>query len=387
MPIFGKTEASNAVTAAWILASLFASCLVLFVYPYFLYPLVLRFLGRKPINSGPAQYSISLLFCAHNEAESLPEKIDNLRELKRARPELEILAYDDGSTDGTADLLEGVPDLLTVSRGPGRTGKAAGMKRLAAKARGDILVFTDANVLLAPDALDRLLPYYADPAIGGVCGTLRYVSDAGSVTSQIGSLYWRLDEQLRTLESRTGNVMGADGSIFSVRRSLYPEFPDTVLDDLTVSMSVIFRGKRLVKAPDVIAYEKSVAERGEELRRKIRIGARAYHTHLYLRPQLSRMSGRDRFKYASRKQIRWFGGLFLGIGLACGIAAVAITSATAAALLVAVGIATTIVALRSKAGLLAKAGEVLLSTFATLVGVSYGMRGRTIATWAPAKSR
>ena len=380
-------RARNSVTAAWILVGVSASCWILFLYPYFLYPMVLRLLGREPIKCGPGSYSISLLFCAHNEAASLSDKIDNLRDLKRTHPKLEVLAYDDGSTDGTAELLESVPDLLSVSAGPGRTGKAAGMKLLAGKARGDILVLTDANVLLASDALDRLLPYYAEPEIGGVCGTLKYVNETGSVTSQIGSLYWRLDERLRTLESRTGNVMGADGSIFSVRRSLYPEFPDTVLDDLTVSMSVIFQGKRLIKAPDVIAYEKSVSERNEELRRKIRIGARAYHTHQYLRPQLRRMSARDRFKYTSRKQIRWFGGLFLTVGLFCAVAAVAVVSEVAAAALVLAAAGVMFVAFRAKAGVLAKASDILLAIFATLVGVFYGMRGRTVTIWAPAKSR
>ena len=375
------------MNVAWILLGVSATCWILFVYPYFLYPMILRLVGREPIKCGPARYSISLLFCAHNEVESLPDKIENLRDLKRTHPKLEILAYDDGSTDGTAELLESVPDLLSVSGGPGRTGKAAGMKLLAGKARGDILVLTDANVLLAPDALERLLPYYAEPEIGGVCGTLKYISETGSVTSQIGSLYWRLDERLRTLESRTGNVMGADGSIFSVRRSLYPDFPDTVLDDLTVSMSVIFQGKRLIKAPDVRAYEKSVSERNEELRRKIRIGARAYHTHQYLRPQLRRMSARDRFKYTSRKQIRWFGGLFLTIGSFCAVAAVAIASKLAAAALVLAAAGVMLVAYRAKAGVLAKASDALLAIFATLVGVFYGMRGRTVAIWAPAKSR
>ena len=41
--------------------------------------------------------------------------------------------------------------------------------------------------------------------------------------------------------------MGADGSIFAVRRELYPDFPDTVQDDFTVSMSAVFAGRRLVR--------------------------------------------------------------------------------------------------------------------------------------------
>ena len=129
--------------------------------------------------------------------------------------------------------------------------------------------------------------------------------------------------------------MGASGGLFSVRRELYPEFPDTVQDDFTVSMSVIFQGMRLVKASDVIAYEKTVASRAEALRRKVRIGARAFHTHSFLRPQIVRMSAKDRMKYFSRKMLRWFGGVFITLGAMSGLAAVATVSTVAAALVAA----------------------------------------------------
>jgi Glycosyltransferases, probably involved in cell wall biogenesis len=271
--------------------------------------------------------------------------------------------------------------------GAGRTGKAAGMKQLARRATGDILVFTDANVILADDAIERLLPYYADTEVGGVCGTLRYIVDAESSTSRVGAEYWARDERLRSLESATGNVVGADGSIFSIRKALYPDFPDTVLDDFTVSMSAIFAGKRLIKAPDVVAFEKSVAVRRDELRRKVRIGARAYHTHRYLRPQVRRMAGVDRVKYYSRKVARWFGGFFLSIGIVFAILALAMLSPLAAAVVTLAGAAAFAIATRTRMGALARLGEIVMAVFATSYGIYLGMRGRTFVTWAPAASR
>ena len=371
-----------------VLAVASVLCALLFLYPYLLYPLLLGLAPRRPVHPAPVDLRPSLLFCAHNEAESLPAKLDNLRQLKVRHPGLEVLAYDDGSSDGTFELLSGASDLLTLVRGPGRTGKAAGMKRLAAMASGDVLVFTDANVLLAPDAIAKLLPYYGDPSVGGLCGQLRYLDEDGaSATAQVGSAYWRLDERLRSLESATGNVMGADGSIFSVRRDLYPTFPDSVLDDLTVSMSVLFQGKRLIKAADVVAFERSVSDRREELRRKMRIGARAYHTHLYLRDQLRRMSWLDRFKYFSRKQLRWFGGIFLALALLFALAALSLASAPAALLALLVAAAAAGASRLSSGGALARAWQIVEAIFATLAGVLQGMRGKTATTWAPAKSR
>ncbi|MCW3796987.1 glycosyltransferase [Sphingomonas sp. BN140010] len=370
-----------------VLAGLSATFLALFIYPYVIYPMILQVLGRQAVHLRPVQARVSILFCVHNEIECLPGKLDNLRQLKRAHPDLEILVYDDASTDGSYELLAGSGDLLRLVRGGGRTGKAVGMRQLAAIATGNILVFTDANVLLATDLVDRLLPYYGDPDVGGVSGTIKGLAQQGTVTSGVGAAYLSLDERLQVLESRTGNVMGASGGLFSVRRELYPDFPDTVQDDFTVSMSVIFQGKRLVKALDVIAYEKSVARRQEELARKVRIGARAFHTHLFLRPQVMRMSPRDRMKYVSRKMLRWFGGVFLALGALFGLAAVAMLSLPTAVALVAVATLAIAVSLWSSGGYLASLGEMGLAIFATLFGVLQGMRGRTVTTWSPAKSR
>ncbi len=334
------------------------------------------------MSAAPVDLSATLLFCAYNEIDCLPRKIENLRDLSRNSPNLQILAYDDGSTDGTFELLTSVPDLLTTIRGPGRMGKAAGMKKLAQLARGDILLFTDADVVIASDAVDRLLPYYGDPEVGGVCCSVKMLNDPRSVTSNTGSLYWAWDDKIQRLESETGNVMGASGAMFSVRRELYPEFPDTVQDDFTVSMSVMFQGQRLIKATDVVACTNSVSEFGEELRRKVRIGARAYHTHCFLRPQLKMMSPRDRFKYVSHKMLRWFGGLFVALGLLFGLAAVATLSMPAAGLLLLLALVIAAISVQVKQGYLGKAGQIGLATFATQFGVLQGMRGRTMATWA-----
>lgn len=362
--------------------------LVAVAWPFLFYPLVLRLLPTRPEHpvSGPAP-SASLLFCAYNEGAAMPEKLANLAMLKARHPDLEIFAFDDGSSDDTAAQIAARPDLLTLVRGPGRSGKAHGMKRLAARARGDVLIFTDANVLLDAEAIDNLLARYADPEVGGVLGSLHYVGDHESATASVGSLYWRIEEKLKDEESRTGNVLGADGSIFSIRRALYPDFPDSVLDDLTVSMAVIFAGKRLVKARDVIARERLVTGRRDEYGRKVRIAARSWHTHGFLLPQLRRMRPLDRFKYASRKIVRWFGGLFILVGtVAAGTLAMRIspllymTGGLALVFILWIGI-------RSRNGPLAALVDILIAYAATLQGVAKAMMGRTVIVWNPAKSR
>lgn len=370
------------------LLSVLIVSILLVVYPYGIYPLLLKLLPTNPVEPNTQDRGrLTLVFSAFNEMKSINEKLDNIAELKARHPDLEVLAYDDGSTDDTLAALRARGELLTVISGKGRQGKAHGMKQLAAQAKGDILVFTDANVMLDPSSLDRIGAWFCDPNVGGLCGTLHYLDETGSTTASVGGAYWRLEEKIKDEESRSGNVMGADGSIFATRRSLYPDFPDTVLDDLTVSMAVVFAGKRLIKCNDVVAYERLVSSRKEEFSRKVRISARAFHTHLHLRPQLRQMAPLDRFKYTSRKLIRWFGGLFLIVGIIAFLALCALVSPWlgVAATIGMLGVAVfgTRLGFRPLDAVL----EISLALIATLVGVVKAMRGKTFQTWTPANTR
>ncbi len=142
-----------------ILFLLSVLCFAVFIYPYLIYPIILSLLPRTSVGKSPCPASVSLLFCAFNEEAALPAKLANLKALKQRYPQIEILAFDDGSVDGTAEILQTEAGTLQLVRGGGRSGKAAGMKQLAAMATGDILIFTDANVLLDETAIENLLHY------------------------------------------------------------------------------------------------------------------------------------------------------------------------------------------------------------------------------------
>lgn len=361
----------------------------LVIYPYLIYPALLRFAPRAPMPyfDPTSKVSVTLVFCTYNESRSIHEKMANIERLKAKYPDIEVLAYEDGSLDNTLEVLQSRPDLLTVLVGTGRQGKAHGMKKLAALAKGDVLVFTDANVILDEAAIPHIRGWFADATVGGLCGKLSYLGDDSSTTASVGGAYWRLEEKIKDFESATGNVMGADGSIFAIRRVLYPDFPDTVLDDLTVSMATVFAGMRLIKCNEVIAYEQLVASRKDEFSRKVRISARAFHTHMFLRPQLSGMSPLDKFKYTSRKMIRWFGGLFLIFDV---VAVLSLCLVVSVWLGLAAGLAFVLcLTVGPRLGFkpLDILLEIALAMMATLLGVVKALRGQTFQTWTPAASR
>ena len=154
-----------------------------------------------------------------------------------------------------------------------------------------------------------------------------------------------------------------------------------------MSMAVVFAGHRLIKVEDVVAYERLVTKRNEEFSRKVRIAARAFHTHRYLTSQLKNMAAVDKFKYLSRKLVRWFGGLFLTVGALSGLAAIAILSPISAIVLGFWGAALFYWGAHSSKGAVSAAVEIVLAMVATLIGVFRAARGKTYIVWNPAKSR
>lgn len=258
---------------------LFWSCLAVCLYVYVGYPVLMALLARvrpHPAVIAPVRPTVTVLIPAYNEAGVIGEKITNSLRLRYPADALEVLVVSDGSTDETDRVVrrfaDAEPDRVRLVRQE-RAGKSFALNRGAAEARGEILVLTDANALLDPHAVTRLVEPFADPEVGGVCGRKRYRSQAGADATERGEgLYWRFDQWLKRQESQVGSVFAADGTLYAVRRSLYRPVTDPAqADDIAISARVVLQGRRLLFEPAAVAWESAPAEGGEELRRKIRV--------------------------------------------------------------------------------------------------------------------
>ncbi|MGU3316912.1 glycosyltransferase [Sphingomonas sp. M6A6_1c] len=356
---------------------------LLAMFPYTIYPLALLLLRNRPLRLRAQRApSATLVFCAYNEAASLPGKIANLRAIRSVWPTMQFRCFVDLSTDGTLELLRAAGDIVDVDTTGERTGKAAGMTRLVNACTTDIVIFTDANVMLDARCVPRLLAYFSDPDIGGVCGTLHYTNPEASDATIASSAYWRLEETIKRRESASGSTMGADGSIFATRRALYPLVPPDLLDDFIVSMSVVFAGKRLVSAPDVRAYEAAVVEGSEEFRRRRRIACRAYMTHSHIRRRVLAMSPLNIGKYLFHKLIRWY-SVWLAL-VAIVLAACAMVAFLGGRLGLPLLVATAAIVfltIRFPIALIAKLLAAGMQFWATGLGMADAWRGRTYRTW------
>jgi cellulose synthase/poly-beta-1,6-N-acetylglucosamine synthase-like glycosyltransferase len=363
---------------------------LLFLQPYVFYPMSLLLLPNKPIRPDPDRPppSATLVFCAYNESASIPAKIDNLRAIRAVAPDIKFACYVDLSTDNTLALLRQHPDLIEVMAAEERTGKAAGMARLARAATTEVMIFTDANVMVEPSSLPRMLRYFQDPEVGCVCGTLIYTNPEESATAATNSAYWRLEELIKKREARTGSTMGADGSIFASRLSYYPEVPTHLLDDFIVSMSVLFAGLRVISVDDVIAYERSAVASEDEFRRKRRIACRAYSSHRHLRPQLSRMSLTNRYKYISHRFLRWYGAATASLSILFSLIFIALAWnwMVALALCLAAGAAFWLSS-KTRAPGISHAYETVRAIYAAGLGVYDAWRGRSYQRWQPIQTR
>ncbi len=381
------------VTAwAWVSAVLALGSLALAVHPFTTFPLSLRLLarrGRCPVPGGPAPASVAVCVCAYNEEAVIGARIDNLLAARRRVPGLEILVYVDAASDATAAILRGYGDRIRLVVSPDRLGKTHGMNRLVALTDAEVVVFSDANVTFAEDAIERLVAPFADAGIGCVCGHLRYVdgADGEASTAATGSLYWRLEEYIKALESATGSVMGADGSIFALRRALHRAPPPYLIDDMYVSLAVLCAGERVVRVADAVAYEAAVSRPAEEFRRKVRIACQAFNVNRALWPLLMRLPALDRYKYVSHKLLRWLSIYWLGCAglfalLAVLLAAGPLACAGAAFAVSAAGL----IVAHADRGAAGKLREVLAALLATGIGVWRSCRGETFQTWNPPAS-
>jgi len=128
----------------------------LLAYTYVLFPIMLVVRGllrQRPVNAADIEPRVSMIIAAYNEADSIGAKIDNLLSLDYPEDRLEVVIASDGSDDGTVAVVASYTDERIKLLALPRQGKAGALNDAVNAATGDILVFSDANSMYAPDAL------------------------------------------------------------------------------------------------------------------------------------------------------------------------------------------------------------------------------------------
>ena len=290
--------------------------LVVLAYVYAGYPLLLRLLvrlrGARPIRRADVTPSLSLLISAYNEAAVIRAKIENALALDYPREALEIVVVSDASSDGTDAIVAEYRNRgVMLRRQPERRGKTAGLNRTVPQLAGELVVFSDANAIYEPDALKKLARNFADPDVGCVTGEARYLPGAARAADVGERVYWGYEMQVKRLETALGSMVGGDGAIYAIRRSLWRTLPEDAINDFLNPLQIVAAGWRNVYEPEAVCYEETAGGVSTEYRRRVRIVSRSWRAVFQERTVLNPfVTGLFAWSVVSHKMLRWLAPLF-----------------------------------------------------------------------------
>jgi cellulose synthase/poly-beta-1,6-N-acetylglucosamine synthase-like glycosyltransferase len=253
-----------------------------------------------------------LVIPVYNEEKIIERKIKNSLLLDYAKDKLEIVVASDGSTDNTKQIVEKYLDMGIRFFDFPRAGKLATLNRVIPETNGEILVLTDANVMLTHGTLRNLVKHFVNNDIGVVSGVEK-ISAKKDFISKHERSYWNYEIKMKELEGWIFSTVGACGPLYAIRRELFPQIPShlNVCDDMTISLNAVQKGKRIVLERKALALEDASMSVQEEWRRKKRIATRAWQSLFYHKNLLIPFKSPIAFPLIFHKLLRWLTIFFM----------------------------------------------------------------------------
>lgn len=265
---------------------IFWSSLTIIIFVTIVYPVMVYGLSsfiRKQEVLWDGEPTVSLIIAAYNEEKEIKRKLENSLKLDYPKEKLEIIVASDGSTDRTNEIVATFCDKGIKLYKYDRMGKTGIQNETVKKARGEILVFSDANGMYKEDAIKKLIRNFGNDKIGCVCGQLIYESEDINIAGVSEGSYWNYEKQLKTAESKLSSLIGANGSIYALRKNDYTELDNSLISDLVEPLEIVKKGKKVKYEPEAISIEKSSGSMNMEFARKVRIITRSIKGILHMR--------------------------------------------------------------------------------------------------------
>lgn len=288
---------------------------LLVVYPYLGYPLALRFFARRSRveragENSVYEPSVTLVISAYNEEAVMRSKLENSLGLRYPADKMEIVVVSDASSDGTDAIVEqmaAIEPRIRLLRQSERRGKSAGLNAAVSEARGDVVVFSDANAIYDENAVCELVRPLRDERVGYVVGAALYYDPDGNRAAEHEGLYWKLEISLKELESKFYSVVGGDGAIYAARRPLVRPLRDDDISDFVTPLQIVAQGFRGVFTRRAVCYEHAGESFQKEFGRKRRIVNRSWRAYRrYGTTTALRNQRQFVFMLFSHKVLRWF---------------------------------------------------------------------------------
>ena len=356
-----------------------------FLYAYFGYPMLLAifslFSRRKHETPGDTDHypEVTLLIAAYNEEDVIEEKVKNSLALDYPKDKLHIVVVSDGSTDRTDEIVKKYEDRGVELFRTERLGKTVARNRAVENAKGELIVLTDANAFFRQDALKKLVKHFQDPEVGVVCGALVLKRADGSE-----NLYWRYEKLIKRLEDKFHSIIGANGSIYAMRRELYDPLPPEVDDDFVEPLIAYMKGEKAIYESEAISEEEDIPadDMQSEFQAKRRVVLRGLQSLAHVKGILNPFKYPTMaFEIFSHKIMKWFVPFSL-IGILVSTFFLPRTPFAIITFLIEdIFIITAILGLFTKKGMLQIPAYFLLTNSAVLVAVLQFLAGTRSTRW------
>ena len=287
---------------------LFAICVGLLAYAFFLYPAILFWLARRcPVPASAAfEPTVSVLIPVYNEEAVLREKLANCLALDYPPEKLQIVFVSDGSTDRSVEILRaGDARRVTVIANSVNRGKTAVLNETIPQLKGEIVVLTDASGLLNPEAIRCLAVHFADARIGCVCGIYHIIKEGRSHLDTSESSYHGFEMKLRLWEGRIRTTLSGTGSLCAFRRTEFQPLPaDLINEDYVLPARLALGGQRVIYETGAHIHDKLSTGFRQVFRRRVRIAYGNWQQLVHLKSLLNPFRGFVSWVFYSHKLLR-----------------------------------------------------------------------------------
>ena len=213
--------------------------------------------------------SLTVLITAFREATTVGRAIEPFLAQLPGDAEILVICPDPATTAVVDDYAARYPAVRHVAD-PQR-GKPAALNVGLEAARGDIVVLSDGDVVVAGDALAPLLAPFKDPQVGAVSGRPVSASPRDTLLGYWSHLLTEGVHQMRLARDRAGRFLLCSGYLFALRRALIEHVPeDALAEDGVISHLVAHQGYRIRYAPQARVFVKYPTTYRDWLRQKVR---------------------------------------------------------------------------------------------------------------------
>ncbi|MEJ2862419.1 bifunctional polysaccharide deacetylase/glycosyltransferase family 2 protein [Actinomycetospora flava] len=214
----------------------------------------------------PVTAPVSVIVPAYNEKENIAATV---RSLVVSEHPVEVIVVDDGSTDGTAEIVESLrlPRVRVLRQANG--GKPSALNAGIAHARHELIVMIDGDTVFEPSTVGRLVAPFADPSVGAVAGNAKVAGQAqGRIWARLIARWQHIEYVMGfNVDRRVYDVLRCmptiPGAVGAFRRGVLLEVggvsDDTLAEDTDLTMAICRTGWRVVYEDSARAWTEAPA--------------------------------------------------------------------------------------------------------------------------------